>query len=55
MEAMVEEFINLRQGGMSVLDYFLSLQNFLIMLHPWVDNPRDEMSRSLMGVFDELV
>ena len=53
-ESKVEEFINLRQGGMSVLDYslkFTMLSNYSPSL---VFDPRDEMSRFVMVMFDEL-
>ena len=47
-EAKVKEFINLNQGGMSVLDYSL----MFIMLSKYsptlVSNPMDEMSHFLM-------
>ena len=51
----MKEFINLRQGGMSVLGYtskFTKLSKYAPSL---VSNPRDEMSQFLAGVFDDLV
>ena len=53
-EAKVEEFINLCQRGMSVLDYFLNFTN-LSKYAPLVSNPRDEMSHFLTWVFNYLV
>ena len=53
-EAKVEEFINLHQGGMSVLDY--SLKYIKLSKHaPFlVPNPRDEMSYFMTIVFNDL-
>ena len=48
------EFINLRQGGMSVLEYSLKFTKFSKYDPSLVSNPRDEMSRFLMGVLDYL-
>ena len=53
-EAKVEEFINLCQRGMSVLDYFLNFTN-LSKYAPLVSNPRDEMSHFIMWVSNDLV
>ena len=50
----MEEFINRRQGGMSVLDYSLKFTNSKYA--PSVlSNPRDKMIFFLMGVSDDLV
>ena len=49
---MIEEFINLRQGRMSVEKYslkFILLSKYAPSL---VSNPRDEMSRFLTVVLD---
>ena len=48
------EFINLRQGGMSVLDYslkFTKLSKYALSL---VSDPRDEMNRFVIWVPDDL-
>ena len=53
-EANVEEFINHRQGGMSVLDYpfiFTKLSKYAPSL---VSDPRDEMNSFVTGVLDDL-
>ena len=49
-EAKVEGFINLRQGGMSVLDYCLKFTKLSKYAPSLVSNPRDEMSHFLTGV-----
>ena len=48
------EFINLRQGGMSVKDYSLKLIKFSKYVSSFVSNGRDEMSRYVTGVSEEL-
>jgi len=51
-EAKMEEFINLRQGNMSVKEYalkFIKLSKYALSM---VWNLRDMMSRFLMGVSD---
>ena len=54
-EAKVEKFINLRQGGMIVLDYYLKFKIFSKYAPSLVSNPRDEMSCFLMRMSDDLV
>ena len=49
-KAKAEDFINLRQGGMSVLDYFLKFTKFSKYAPSLISNPRDEMSCFLTGV-----
>ena len=53
-EARVEDFINLRQGGMSVNRF--SFKFFKISKYPssLVSNSRDEMSRFVTGVSEDL-
>ena len=51
----MEEFINFRQGGMSVLDYSLKFTKFSKYAPSLVSNPRDEMSHFITGVFEDLV
>ena len=43
-EAEVEEFINLLQGGMSILDYSLKFTKLTNYFPSLVSNPRDDMS-----------
>ena len=53
-EAKVEEFINLKQGSMTVREYslnFLKLSRYATSL---VSNSRDEMSRLLTGIAQDL-
>ena len=54
-EAKVEEFINLRQGGMSVQEYSFKFTKLSKDSPSLVCNPRDEMSRFVMEVSDDLV
>ena len=54
-EDKVEEFINLRQGGMSVLYYSLKFTKLSKYAPSVVSNPRDEMSHFLTGVSNDLV
>ena len=49
-EAKVDEFINLRQGGMSVKEYSLKLIKLSKYASSLVSNARDEMSRYITGV-----
>ena len=49
---MVEEFINLKQGNMSVADYSLKFSSLSRYAPSLVSNPRDEMSHSHL-VMDE--
>ena len=48
----VEEFINLKQGNMSVVEYSLKFSTFSRYSPSLVSNPRYEMSRFVMGVAD---
>ena len=48
------EFINLRQGGMSVKDYSLKLIKFSKYVSSFVSNGRDEMIRYVTGLSEEL-
>ena len=54
-EATVGEFINLHQGGMSVLDYSLKFTKLSKYAPSLVSNPRDEMSHFLTEVSKDLV
>jgi len=49
---MVEEFINLRQGSMSVKEYSLKFTLLSKYATSLVSNPRDDMSRFVTGVSD---
>ncbi|KAK4726954.1 hypothetical protein R3W88_031871 [Solanum pinnatisectum] len=51
-EAKVEEFINHRQGSMNVHEYSLKFTLLSMYAPSLVSNPRDEMSRYVMGVSD---
>ncbi|XP_015087015.1 uncharacterized protein LOC107030142 [Solanum pennellii] len=53
-EAKVVEFINLRLGGMSVHDYSLKFIQLAKYAPSLVSDPRDEMSRFMTGVSDDL-
>ena len=53
-EAKAVEFINLRQGGMSVHEYPLKFTNLSKYAPSLVSDPRDEMSHFVMGVLDDL-
>ena len=53
LEIRVVEFINLRQGGMSVTKYSLKFTKFS-KYDPFIFDPRDEMSRFVTRVSDEL-
>ena len=48
----VEEFINLKQGNMSVEKYFLKFTRLSSYAPFLVYNPRDEMSRFVTDVAD---
>ena len=48
------EFINIRQGGMSVHEYSLKLTKLSKYAPSLVLDPRDEMSHFVMGVSDDL-
>lgn len=54
-EANVEEFINLRQGGMSVQEYSLKFIKLSKYASSSVSNPRDEMSHFVTSVSNDLV
>ncbi|XP_015068785.1 uncharacterized protein LOC107013375 [Solanum pennellii] len=54
-EAKVKEFINLRQGGMSVKEYSLRFVNLSKYDSSLVENSRDEISRFVTGVSEDLV
>ena len=54
-ESKVEEFINLRQGGIHVLEYSFKFTKLSKYAPSLISNPRDEMSRFLVGVSDDLV
>ena len=51
-EVKVEEFINLKQGNMSVEEYSLKFSKMSNYAPSLVSNPRDEMSHVMMGVAD---
>ena len=53
-EAKVVEFINLRQGGMTVLEYSLKLTKLSKYGPSFVADPRDEISRFVTKVLKEL-
>ena len=53
-EDKVVEFINLRQGVMSVHDYSLKFIQFSKYAPSLVSDPRDKMSRFVKGVSDDL-
>ncbi|XP_015068762.1 uncharacterized protein LOC107013345 [Solanum pennellii] len=54
-ESKVEEFINLCQGCISVLDYSYKFTKLSKYASSLVSNPRDEMSHFPTGVSDDLV
>ncbi|KAK4737245.1 hypothetical protein R3W88_000942 [Solanum pinnatisectum] len=51
-EVKVDEFINLRQGNMNVQEYSLKFIQLSKYAPSLVCNPRDEMSRFVMGISD---
>lgn len=53
-EAKVEEFINLKQGSMTVKEYFLKFNKLLRYATSIVSNRRNKMSRFLIGILGEL-
>ena len=53
-EAKVEEFINLKQGSMTVREYSLKFVKLLMYATSLVSNSRDEMSRFLTGIAEDL-
>ncbi|XP_015057578.1 uncharacterized protein LOC107003821 [Solanum pennellii] len=54
-ESKVEEFINLRQGGTSVKEYSLKFVKLSKYASSLVGNSRDEMSKFVTGVSEDLV
>ena len=54
-ESKVELFINVRQGVMSVVDYYLKFTKFSKYSTSLVSNPRDDMSHFVKGVSENLV
>ncbi|XP_015087150.1 uncharacterized protein LOC107030363 [Solanum pennellii] len=54
-EAKVKEFINLRQGGMSAKEYSLKFVKLSKYASSLVENIRDEMSRFVTSVSEDLV
>ena len=54
-EAKVKEFINLRQGGISVKEYFLKFVKLSKYASSLVASSRDEMSKFVTGVTEDLV
>ena len=50
MEVKVEEFINIKQGNMSVEEYSLKFSTLSRYAPSLLCNPRDEMSRFVMEV-----
>ena len=54
MEAKVVEFINIFQGGISVLEYSIKFTKLSKYAPSLVFNPRDEMSCFVTGVSDDL-
>ena len=53
-EVKVEDFINLKQGNMSVEEYSLKLTMLSKYAPSLLSNPRDEMSRFVSGVADRV-
>ena len=53
-EAKVEEFINLKQGSMTVREYSLKFVKLSRYATSLVSNSRDEISRFLTGVAEDL-
>ena len=51
---MVEEFMNLKQGSMTVWEYFLKFIKFSWYATSLVLNSKDEMRRFLTGISEEL-
>ena len=51
----MEKFINLGQGGMSVLDYSFKFTKLSMYAPLWVAHPRDQMSHFLIGLSNDLV
>ena len=53
-EAKVEEFINLKQRSMTVREYSLKFVKLSRYVNSLVSNNRDEMSRFLTGIVEDL-
>ena len=53
-ESKVEEFINLHQGGINLPKYSLKFTKLSKYAPSLVSDPRDEMSRVVTGVSDDL-
>ena len=53
-EAKVEDFINLRQGGRSIMEYFVKFIKPSKYASFLVSNARDEMSCYVTGMVKEL-
>ena len=53
-EAKVEEFINLKQGSMTVREYTLKFVKLSRYATSLVSYSRDEMSRFLTGIVEDL-
>ena len=53
-EAKVVEFINIHQGGMFVLEYFLKFTKLSTYAPSFVSDPRDEMNCFVKGLSDDL-
>ena len=54
IEAKLEVFINLRQGGMSVKEYSIKFFNLSKYVFSFVSNARDEMIFYVMGMCENL-
>ena len=54
-EVKVKELINLKQGNISVEDYYLKFTVLSKYAPSLVSNPREEMSHFLTRAFDDLV
>ena len=53
-EAKVEDFINLHKGGMSVKEYSFKFVKFSKYASSLVSSSRDEISRFVTGVSEDL-
>ena len=53
-EAKVEEFINLKQGSMTVREYSLKFVKLSMYATALASNRRDDMSRFLTGIAEDL-
>ncbi|XP_027774287.1 uncharacterized protein LOC114077987 [Solanum pennellii] len=53
-EAMVDEFINFKQGSMTVREYSLKFIKLSMYGTSFLSNSRDEMSRFLKGISEDL-